>query len=122
MLLCLVSPHTRGAMRKRRPRNGTAGRRIAIFTTNFGHMAFKVQGARCPWIPHFWCSSVLSSTRRPPRFCPFPLSPQVHGAHHVALAQVHVVGVGGAGLQVGHTQRRVGVDRLDEGGGAEGRQ
>ena len=39
MVVCLVSRHTHDDTTKRRPRNGTVGPEIAIFTTkyNFGH-------------------------------------------------------------------------------------
>ena len=36
MVVCLVSPHTRDDTGKRRPRNGTVGPEIAIFTTILG--------------------------------------------------------------------------------------
>ena len=36
-MVCLVSPHTHDDTTKRRPRNGTVGPEIAIFTTILGH-------------------------------------------------------------------------------------
>ena len=36
MVVCLVSRHTHGDTTKRRPRNGTVGPEIAIFTTILG--------------------------------------------------------------------------------------